>query len=80
MYPIMRYMIDCTEIFDPRHSSSLKVPFIQAKTICYIERLDRNRTIWSSNFYQLYITKIYFRQKFVQRSSWLNEALLEKKL
>ena len=26
----------------------------------------------------MYITKIYYRQKIVRRSSWLNEATLEK--
>ena len=76
IYPIIRCIIDCTELFCPRPASPLKVPFIQARSI--IERLDRNRTIWSSNLYQLYITKMYCRQKIVRRSSWLNEALLEK--
>ena len=61
-----------------RPSWPLKFLLFKLKASCYIERLDRNRTIWSSNFYQLYITKIYFRQKIVRRSSWLNEALLEK--
>ena len=61
MYPITVCIIDCTEPFCPRPSSSFKVLFIQASF--YIERLDRNRTIWNSNFYQFCITKIYFRQK-----------------
>ena len=51
---------------------------MKLKASWYIERLDRNRTIWSSTFYQLYITKIYFRQKIVWQSGWLNEALQEK--
>ena len=33
IYPIMGCIIDCTELFCPRISSSLKVPLIQAKSI-----------------------------------------------
>ena len=39
-YPIMQGIIDCTELF-----TSLKVPFFKLEASCYIERLDRNRTI-----------------------------------
>ena len=74
----MHCIIDCTELFCSRPSSPLKVPFIQLKASCYIEMLDRNHTIWSSNFYQFYITKIYFRQKIVRRSSWTNGTFFEK--
>ena len=61
----MRCIIDCTELFCLRPSSPLKVPFIQAKlkVSYYIESFDRNRTILSSNTYQFYITKIYFKKK-----------------